>query len=225
MATWRDRLLGRWSIWRGLRLVAIAYATIAAYAYFWGDRKIFLPPPASYTNSAAIVRIETADGDRLTASYRPNPEATYTLLYIHGNAEDLGDIEPVLDILYEAGFSIFAYDYRGYGLSEGQPSEQNAYEDVDAAYQYLTQELGISAEAIVVFGRSVGGGSAVDLASREPVAGLILESTFTQAFRVVIPFPLLPFDKFRNLEKITQVSSPVLVIHGVDDATIPVSHG
>ncbi len=220
-----QQLIGTWSLWRGLRLLAIAYATIALYAYFFADQKIFLPPPASYAPSDEILYLTTAGGDRLAAVYLPNPEATYTLLYAHGNAEDLGDIAPVLDILYDAGFSVFAYDYRGYGLSDGRPSERHAYADIDAAYAYLREELGLGPAQIIAFGRSVGGGSAVDLASRQPVAGLILESSFTQAFRVVVPFPFLPFDKFRNLDKLAQVQAPVLVIHGTADRVIPLHHG
>ncbi|NJL00046.1 MAG: alpha/beta hydrolase [Spirulinaceae cyanobacterium RM2_2_10] len=225
MASWQERLIGDWDLWRVLRLGAIAYATIAFYAYFFADQKIFLPPPTSYPDSEEILRLPTVDGDRIAAIHRPNPDATYTLLYAHGNAEDLGDIATVLDILYNAGFSVFAYDYRGYGLSEGRPSEQNAYEDIDAAYAYLTQELEVAPNRIIAFGRSVGGGSTTDLASRQPVAGLVLESAFTQAFRVVIPFPLLPFDKFHNRDKLAQVTAPVLIIHGTEDTTIPLRHG
>ncbi|MEQ9550896.1 MAG: alpha/beta hydrolase [Coleofasciculus sp. G3-WIS-01] len=90
---------------------------------------------------------------------------------------------------------------------------------------YLKEQLGVPPEQIIAYGRSVGGGSAVDLAARHPLAGLILESSFTSAFRVVLPIPILPFDKFPNLDKITQVNCPVLVIHGTADGTIPLSHG
>ncbi|GCL40275.1 hypothetical protein SR1949_54110 [Sphaerospermopsis reniformis] len=90
---------------------------------------------------------------------------------------------------------------------------------------YLTEDLKIKPEQIIVFGRSVGGGSAIDLAARKPIAGLIIESTFTSAFRVVVPFPILPFDKFNNLEKIKKVKVPVLVMHGKLDDIVPFEHG
>ena len=162
---------------------------------------------------------------RISGLYLTNPKAKYTILYVHGNAEDLGDIRATLEKLRDMEFNIFAYDYRGYGTSEGKTSEENAYKDIDRAYKYLTEELKISPQHIIAFGRSVGGGSAIDLAARKPVAGLVAESTFISAFRVVIPFPILPFHKFKNLEKITKIKCPVLVMHGTADDVIPFNHG
>ena len=186
---------------------------------------IFLPPTPTYQDSANIIKLETRDGERISATYFPNFSATYTILYAHGNNEDLGQILPVLLNLNELGFGVFAYDYRGYGTSEGKPSERNAYEDIDAAYVYLTQTLEIPPDRIIVYGRSVGGGSAIDLASRQPVAGLVVESSFVTAFRVVTRIPIFPFDKFSNLEKIKRVDCPVLVMHGTADEVIPFWHG
>lgn len=217
-------LIGELSWTRLLKSVVFVYVFFAGYVFFRADSMIFLPPPSSYTESENILKLNTPDQEKIAAIYRPNPEATYTILYIHGNAEDLGLIEFVLDVLYNMGFSVFAYDYRGYGLSEGKPSEQNAYEDAQTAYDYLTQELEIDPEKIIVLGRSVGGGSAVHLAKHQPVGGLILESTFTSAFKVVMPIPLLPFDKFRNAAKITDINVPILFIHGKEDTVIPFSH-
>lgn len=186
---------------------------------------IFLPPPVSYEDTDEILKLPVNQTEAISAIYWPNAQADYTLLYIHGNAEDLGDIQPVLKRLHEWGFSVFAYDYRGYGTSEGRPGERQAYEDADVAYTYLTQSLNIPPEQIMVYGRSVGGGSAVELATRHPIAGLILESTFTSAFRVVVPVPILPFDKFPNLAKLKAIDCPVLVMHGGADSTIPIQHG
>jgi fermentation-respiration switch protein FrsA (DUF1100 family) len=154
-----------------------------------------------------------------------NPNATYTILYSHGNAEDLGDIQDILHQFYEHGFSIMAYDYSGYGTSTGTPSEQTTYTNILTVYEHLLHEYHLRAEDILVFGRSVGGGPSVDLAARKPVGGLIIESSFVSAFRVVTRFPIFPFDKFNNLCKISAVSCPVLVIHGKRDGTIPFWHG
>jgi len=131
----------------------------------------------------------------------------------------------MLDRLHRWGFNVFAYDYRGYGTSDGRPSERNVYEDGDTVYEYLTQQLQIPPDRIIVYGQSVGGGSATKLATQYPVAGLILESTFTSAFRVVVPFPLLPFDKFPNRNRLQTVECPVLVMHGAADRIIPIRHG
>lgn len=222
---WKRWLVGELSWQRMLKSILFVYVCVGLYAYFGSDRMIFLPPPASYRDTPEILKLTTVDGDRISAIYLPNPTATHTLLYIHGNAEDLGQILPVLQTLREIGFSVFAYDYRGYGTSEGMPSERNAYEDIDAAYRYLTEKLGISPSQIIAYGRSVGGGSAIDLASRKPLGGLVVESSFVTAFRVMTRIPLFPFDKFANLGKIRWVNCPVLIMHGTTDEVIPFWHG
>jgi len=145
---------------------------------------IFLPQATSYQDNTGIIKIPVSDTERISATYLPNAGSRYTLLYIHGNAEDLGDIRPLLERLHNWGFSVFAYDYRGYGTSDGKPTEGNAYQDADDAYRYLTQQLKIPSEQIILYGRSVGGGSATELATRHSVAGLILESRHVIRIRV-----------------------------------------
>ncbi len=218
-------LIGELSWKRLMRSLVFIYTFFALYVFFRADSMIFLPQTATYQDTMEILKIPVNDTERISAIYLPNANSRYTLLYIHGNAEDLGDIRPMLNRLRSWGFNVFAYDYRGYGTSDGKPSESNAYQDADAAYSYLAQQLKIPPEQIILYGRSVGGGSATELATRHSVAGLILESTFTSAFRVVVPFPILPFDKFSNLDKIQKVRCPVLVMHGQADQTIPIQHG
>lgn len=162
---------------------------------------------------------------KISAVHFPNPQAQYTILYSHGNAEDLGYIWSVLRDIRDSGFAVFAYDYQGYGTSEGKPSEYNTYRDIDAVYNYLTQQLGIPPKQIIVYGRSVGGGPAVDFASRQSVGALVVESSFVSAFRVLTRIPLLPFDKFVNVDKIGKVRSPVFVMHGKADEVVPFWHG
>ncbi|MBE9116013.1 alpha/beta hydrolase [Lusitaniella coriacea LEGE 07157] len=221
----RKLLIGELSWKRLARSIAFIYTFFALYVFFRADSMIFLPQPATYQDTQEILKLPVTETEKISALHLPNPQSAYTLLYIHGNAEDLGDIRPVLERLQGWGFSVFSYDYRGYGTSDGKPSERNAYQDADAAYQYLTQQLKIPPQQIIIYGRSVGGGSATELATQYPVAGLILESTFTSAFRVVVPFPLLPFDKFSNLNKLQQVQCPILIMHGQADSTIPIEHG
>ncbi|PZU91581.1 MAG: alpha/beta hydrolase [Pseudanabaena sp.] len=222
---WKKLLIGEFS-WKRLgRSLLLIYAFFALYVFFRADSMIFLPQPATYQDTKDILKVPVVDNERISAVYLPNTQAVYTILYIHGNAEDLGDIRPVIERLRSWGFNVFAYDYRGYGTSDGKPSEEKAYQDADAALRYLTQQLKIPAERIILYGRSVGGGSATYLATRYAVAGLVLESTFTSAFRVVVPFPLLPFDKFSNLDKMQKIQCPVLVMHGQADQTIPIQHG
>ncbi|NES80115.1 MAG: alpha/beta hydrolase [Moorea sp. SIO2B7] len=221
----RRLLLGEFNWKRLMRSLLLIYAFFALYVFFFADGMIFVPQPSSYKDTSDILQLKTSDQFGISAAYLPNPKATYTILFAHGNAEDLGDIQPLLQKLSEIGFSVFAYDYRGYGTSGGTPSERNAYKDVNTAYNYVTQRLGVPPQQIIAYGRSIGGGSMVDLAAREPVGGLIVESSFTSIFRVVLPFPILPFDKFQNLKKIKRVKCPVLIMHGKADRVIPFQHG
>jgi len=208
----------------GLSLLLV-YVCVLAYGVFLSNHLLFCPPAATYSDTKEVLKLTAADGARISAIYLPNPEATHTLLFSHGNAEDLGIIRPQMEAFARMGFSVFAYDYHGYGTSEGKPSERNAYRDVDAAYDFMTQRLGIPADRIIAYGRSLGGALAVDLACRRPVAGLVMESAFVTAFRVKTRVPLFPFDKFRCIDKIKRVHCPVLVIHGTKDTTVAFWHG
>lgn len=222
---YRQILLGSFS-WQRLILAPIfIYGCFALYIFFKVDSMIFLPQSPSYRDTDEVIKLPVTNQEEISALYFPNPDATFTLLYIHGNAEDLGDIRPRLEQLQQSGLSVFAYDYRGYGTSDGHPSESNAYEDAKQAYAYLTKELGVKPNRLLVQGRSLGGGSAVYLATQYPVAGVILESTFTSIFRVVVPIPILPFDKFTSLDRLKQVKAPVLVMHGENDQVIPIEQG
>lgn len=222
---WRRWIIGDLSWRRLVRSLLLVYAIVALYVFFRADAMIFVPSPASYRDDPTILKLPVSPQETISAVFYPHPSATYTLLYSHGNAEDLGEIEPMLQHIGAAGFNILAYDYRGYGTSDGTPSEANTYVDITAAYDYLTQVRGIPGDRIILLGRSVGGGPATDLATRVPIAGLILESTFTTAFRTVIPIPIFPFEKFNTIAKLATVHCPVLVIHGTADQIIPLQHG
>lgn len=209
---------------RMITTLILIYLTFAILIYFQVEKLIFLPPPSTYQDTDEIIKLISEDGTKLSAIHLTNPDAKYTIIYAHGNASDLGMIKPRLKQLKSIGFSVLGYDYRGYGTSEGKPSETNAYKDIDTAYNYLTQQLKIPPQQIITFGRSVGGGSAIDLAARKPVAGLITESTFTSTFKVKVPIKILPFDKFPNLEKIKRIKCPVLIMHGKLDEVVPFYH-
>jgi hypothetical protein len=131
------------------------------------------------------------------------PGASLAVLHTHGNAEDIGLLDDILAPYGRLGVTMLAVEYPGYGLSSGEPSESGAYAGADAALAHLA-ERGYPAERVVLHGRSLGGAVAVDLATRHAVAGLILESTFTSAFNVMLPFG---------------------GIHGTRDEVIPFGHG
>ena len=210
---------------RMLYLPIVLYFSLAIYAWFLSDRQIFLPQPASYQDGPDILKLRSTNGTLISALLLTHPAAEYTLLVSHGNAEDLGDDRDWLEGLHRAGFNVFAYDYQGYGTSQGRPTEKGAYDDETAAYDYLTTNLKIAPGRIIIFGRSVGSGPAVHLAARRPAAGLILQSPFVSAFRVLTRVPLLPFDKFPNAKEISNVHCPLLIIHGVNDSVIGLWHG
>lgn len=194
-------------------------------AYVFANRFIFHPPQSNYRDTNEIIKLKTANGAVISAIYLQNPQAKYTLLVSHGNAEDLGSIYPWLEQLKAHGFSVFAYDYQGYGTSTGKPTETHVYQDINAAYEYMTHDLKIPPQKIILYGRSLGAGAAIDLAARHKVAGVIAEGAFVSIFRVITIMPLLPFDKFNNLVKIKDIHAPILFIHGMRDYTVAVWHG
>ena len=208
-----------------LLVIAALYVGFALFAYFFSDSMIFLPHASSYKDSSEVLKITTASGKKISAVYLPNPAARFTLLVSHGNAEDLGDDRYWLDDLRHAGFSVFAYDYEGYGTSEGKPSEKAVFEDEAAAYEFLAVDLKTAPDHIIIFGRSVGTGPAAYIAAKRPSAGLVLQSPFVSAFRVLTRIPLLPFDKFPNGRYIRHVHTPVLIMHSHGDSVIAFWHG
>ena len=210
---------------RALRVLLLVYGGGFLMAATLADRLIFVPPPPSYgADAPGLVRLATGGGDTVAAVYLPTPGAAVTVLFAHGNAEDLGDLRAYLEAYRALGVSVLAFDYPGYGMSTGTPSETGAYAAVDAAYDYLAPHLP-DGGAIVAHGRSLGGAVMVDLAARRPVAGLVVESSFVSAYRVMTGIPLLPVDQFRSLKKLADVEAPVLVIHGTRDEVIAPWHG
>ncbi|MFN2571730.1 MAG: alpha/beta hydrolase [Gemmatimonadales bacterium] len=197
---------------------------IAVFGFFFADRLIFRPHPSSYQDTGNIIKLSSG-ATRISAVYLPNEAARYTILYSHGNAEDIGDLLPMLETMRRSGFAVLAYDYKGYGTSGGASSERSAYEDEDAAYDYLVTSRRIPAHRVIALGRSLGGAMAVDLARRRPVAALIVQSSFITAFRAMTGVPIVPLDEFRSDDKIGQVRCPVLIIHGTEDAVISLRHG
>jgi fermentation-respiration switch protein FrsA (DUF1100 family) len=216
-------------MWPGvLRLVlwlGVLYALLAVGAHYLSLSMIFPKPPVKYAPGTDYIPLTTPDGVTLWARHWPNPAARHTLLYLHGNYEDLGSIGEYIPDLVRAGYAVFAFDYRGYGHSGGRSDEAATYADTALAYDYLRTRLGVPAERIVPFGYSLGSGPAVELARTRPVAGLILQGAFVSAYRVMTRFPVFPGDKFDNLAKISSLRCPVMVIHGTADGTVPFWHG
>jgi fermentation-respiration switch protein FrsA (DUF1100 family) len=222
-----------------LLVIGAALMVVLAVLRTFENRFIFFPPrypegfpaPGNYPRDLEEIWISTTDGVRLNAWFRPNPASSKVLLWFHGNATNIGRQMGELETYSRLGLGIFALDYRGYGKSEGSPDEAGVYHDAEAAYRYLTEQRRFPPKSIVVYGHSLGGAVAVDLASRHPCGGLIVESSFTntgEMARMMFHLPLieyLPRSRFDSLAKIGRVRAPILVIHGTRDPTIPFSMG
>lgn len=206
-------------------VIAGAYAHFLVFAHLAADRIVFRARCSSYRDGSRVSRICGDDGTRLTAVHLPAEKPRASVLYLHGNAEDLGDILPRLEALQRHGYSVLAFDYRGYGTSPGMASEATVVADAAAALRHLCTLDDVSPREVILYGRSLGGGPGVVLAARTRVGGLVLDGAFTSAFRVVTRVPVVPFDRFRNLTRLPAVSCPVLVIHGTQDETVPFTHG
>lgn len=208
-----------------LLLIAVAlYLLNCAAARLMAPGMIFLHPRPWAPLAPETIALRTPDGVTLHARHWKNPEARFTLLYFSGNGEELSALSSYLPEYVKAGFSVLTYEYRGYGHTAGTPSEANCYADAKLLLEWL-KTSGTPPERVIAFGFSLGGGSATELARSERLAGLVLESTFVSAYRVMTRWPLLLGDMFQNERKLREVRCPVLVIHGTADTVIPVWHG
>ena len=203
---------------------ALAYIALWLYAVVRGSSKVFPVPPAGYDEERFPLRLPADDGSEIVAVWLPAVSAREPILYCHGNGEDLADIFPWLQTLNRRGYNVLAVDYPGYGLTEGKPCEDACYVAVDAAYKHLTQLLNIPPSRILAYGRSLGSGPAIDLATREALGGLIIDGAFTSTFRTVTRVRLLPWDVFDNLPKMPFVRCPILSLHGGRDRVVPYAH-
>lgn len=172
--------------------------------------------------------LRSADGLDLDAWYCPPPSEGFLLLYFHGNGGNLSSLGEQFEAFREAGAGVLAVDYRGFGKSQGAPSEAGLYLDSEAVYAKAL-ELGYEPGRIVIYGRSLGGGVATYLASSRQAAGLILESTFTSVDEVArrshgsVASKLV--SGFPSLKRMAALTLPVLVIHGTRDDLIPPDMG
>lgn len=191
------------------------------------ERMIYFPEPGGDVRGPGQdVELRASDGVRLHARHITTPGARTTLLFLHGNAGNLAGRSGVLQLLASVGSDVLALDYRGYGRSEGVPSEAGLYRDALAAHDWLTER--VPAESIIVLGESLGGGVACELARTRPVGGLVLLSTFTSirdmarlSFPALLPLHLFVRTRFDNLAKIPSLGMPKLFIHSRADELIP----
>ena len=208
-----------------LYVVLVLYLLLFVVGAFFAYPIIFPAPSPSYEISTDLVELKTSNGDSVAAREIEFSNSDIWIIFNHGNGVDIGIISDFLERIPEkSGCSVIAYDYPGYGRSSGTPTEKSVLAAAEAVYERL-KSRGVPGSKIVVWGRSIGGGPATWLAHRHKVAGLILESAFKSAFRVVSGVKILPFDRFDNLALIDSVDCPKLFIHGRRDKVISFSHG
>jgi uncharacterized protein len=224
----------------GLSIGFAVYLLLCFVLFLSQNRLIFVPmtdlegTPAdldlTYEDVWVGVRNWNGKIERLHGWWLPNAGQD-VLLYLHGNkgniSHNLGNIRQ----FHQLGYSVLAIDYRGYGRSEGRfPCEAEVYRDAQAAWDYLTRERGITAQQIYLYGHSLGGAIAIDLAVRQPqAAGIIIDNAFTSMRDMALyqpvyrffPADLLLNQRFDSLGKLKLLRVPLLLLHGTDDRTVP----
>jgi len=176
------------------------------------------------------VNIATADGVKLNGWFIPSDMPRATILFSHGNGGNISHRLEKIKILNKLDLNILIYDYRGYGLSAGKPSEEGLYLDADAMYRYLINKKKISPETIIAYGESLGGAVAINLASKQVMGGLIIEDSFTSVSEVAKKiFPFIPAavykSKYDSLTIIKNIDVPKLMFHSIEDEIIPFELG
>jgi fermentation-respiration switch protein FrsA (DUF1100 family) len=227
---------------RLLFVAALCYLVLLVLLRFNESRMLYVPggsralvaPPAELGLRVQRVELTASDGVRLVSWALPADDGSgYWLLMCHGNAGNISEAGRPYHYagLRALGLSLFALDSRGYGESEGVPTEQGLYRDADAAYRYLRDTLRVPAERIVVFGHSLGSAVAVELVSRVPAAGLVLDGALTSVLeRAQELFPYAPVrwvaaSRYSSIERVGDLTLPKLFLHARDDEVVPLAHG
>ncbi|MFL5339925.1 MAG: alpha/beta hydrolase [Gemmataceae bacterium] len=231
----------RRSVWRRLRrltvFILVGYLIVLGVMLALENRLLYFPSrfPGDWHEPRDLdkqdVTLVAADGTSIHAWWCPRPGATGALLHCHGNGGNLSHRAGVYAALQrEQNVSVLGFDYPGYGRSGGKPSEAGCYAAAEAAYEWLTIRQQVPPERLILFGESLGGGPATELATRRPYRALVLFSTFTSAPDVgrdhypLLPVRLLMRNRFDNIRKVPELTRPVFIAHGDADSLISPDH-
>jgi len=221
-------------------LLILGYALLTSLIYFRQDKLIFFPDFPSREISSTpkniglpyqSITFTTEDNVQLHGWYIPHPQGKAVALFCHGNAGNISHRLQSIQTMHELGLSVFIFDYRGYGQSEGEISESGTYQDAQAAWNYLTHTQHYQAEEIIVWGRSLGAAIAANLAAKQQPKAVILESSFTSVPDLATQlYPLLPVRwishyQYNVMDSVKNIRRPILIVHSRDDEIIPFKHG
>ncbi|MFH1339204.1 MAG: alpha/beta hydrolase [Candidatus Omnitrophota bacterium] len=210
---------------------------IFAYLKYFERRGIYYPTKEIILTPKDIglkyedIFFQTQEGLSLNGWFIPSQGPRGTLLFCHGNAGNISYRVEIIQIFNELNLNVFIFDYRGYGRSQGNPSETGLYRDARAAYDYLLSRQDVDKEKIIIYGKSIGANVAINLASGADAACLIADGGFTSAYDMGKKlFPYLPIKwviavKFDAEEKIKNIAIPKLIIHSKDDEVVPLKLG
>ena len=228
------RLTTRWIVSSALAVAAVVGCTTVkdSGVAVLEDRLVYRPTDdaESWSPQGLVkedVTFQSVDGVNLHGWYCPVENPRAVILYAHGNEGNLANRAPFYRLLTERlGVSVLAFDYRGYGKSEGEPSEAGLLIDARAARKFLAERAGVPEQEIILYGQALGGGVMVDLAAKDGARGLILESTFSSLSAVAnhkYPFAgSLLQDQFDSVAKIGTYQGPTLIAHGEEDRVVPI---
>jgi len=219
----------------GILIIGGVFVLIVAYLRYIEKRSLFFPTreiefsPKEVWLEYEDVFFKTDDGVEINAWFIPAKDARFTILFSHGNAGNISHRIEKLKFFHDLGCNVLIFDYRGYGKSNGSPSEAGFYKDIQAAYGYLLSR-NIAAEDIVGYGESIGGAVTIDLASKKKLKALVVDCTFSNAPDMVkVAYPFLPYwvfaSRWDSLDKIKSISVPKLMIHSVNDEIVPFKLG
>lgn len=215
----------------------IFYFLLILVLYLFQGKMIFIPyqdivaTPSDLGLKFEDINFKTQDGTSLNGWFIPAENAKHTVLFCHGNGGNISHRLDTISLYNKLPLSVFIFDYRAYGKSTGVISEKGLYEDVAAAWNYLTETRKIAPKKIIIIGRSVGGAIAARAAAEHSPGGLVLESTFTSLSEIAQEkMPFLPVSwmikyKLATVDSLVKVKCPVLIIASCDDTIIPFRHG
>ncbi len=218
-------------------ILLVCYLAFLIIIYFIQDRMLYFPESEIWQTPKDIgleyeeVSLKTRDNLTISGWYIPAEDEKGVLFFCHGNAGNISHRLESISIFHNLGLSVLIFDYRGYGKSEGKPSEKGTYLDAEAAWDYLVNIKNKSPEKIILFGRSLGAAIAADIALKKSPAGLILESSFLSVTEMGkkyypwVPVKLLSKFDYSTIDKIQSISCPKLIIHSPDDEIVPFEHG